>query len=204
MTKSIEFFERQFRQPQTDASLTLNPFEVKALPYLHGEVLDLGSGMGNLAFAAAKQGCKVTALDASPAAVEHMRARAAQDALPVAPSRADLREYPIQDQYDCIVSIGLLMFFDCPTACRVLSELQQHVRPGGHAVVNVLIAGTTYLEMFEPEEHCLFAPFELKQRFSGWNIECHEFSEFEAPGQTLKRFATIIARKPDEPTQSGA
>ena len=72
MTRSIEFFDRQFRRPPTDASLRLNPFEEQALRYLHGDVLDLGCGFGNLAFAAAARGCRVTALDASPAAIDHV------------------------------------------------------------------------------------------------------------------------------------
>ena len=49
MNKSIEFFDRQFRQAPAEASLRLNPFEAQALPHVHGEVLDFGSGMGNLA-----------------------------------------------------------------------------------------------------------------------------------------------------------
>ncbi len=196
MKKSVEFFDQAFRRAATSDLLKLNPFEALALPYLHGEVLDFGCGMGNLAFAAAAAGCTVTALDASPAAIDHMRARAVQEAAPVAAALADLRSYPIEHDYDCVVSIGLLMFFDCATAFKVLAELQQHVRPGGYAVVNVLVEGTTYLDMFDPQEHCLFAPSALAQRFSGWHIERAEFSDFEAPQASRKRFCTVIARKP--------
>jgi tellurite methyltransferase len=196
MKKSVAFFDRQFQQPASGAALKLNPFEELALPYLHGEVLDFGCGMGNLAFAAAKRGCVVTALDASPAAVEHIQARAAKEAAAVQAALADLREYPVAKDYDCIVTIGLLMFFDCPAAFRQLADLQAHVRPGGCAAVNVLIEGTTYLDMFDPDEHCLFAPMELVRRFTGWRIERSEISDFEAPGQRLKRFATVIASKP--------
>jgi tellurite methyltransferase len=160
-------------------------------------VLDFGCGLGNLAFAAAKRGCKVTALDASPAAVEHIRLRAAAEGAPVSASLADLRNYPISGEYDCIVSIGLLMFFDCATAFKALSQLQSHARPGGIAVVNVMVEGTTYLEMFDPSGHCLFAPLEMQNRFAGWRIEHSEFSDFEAPHRTLKRFSTVIARKPN-------
>jgi tellurite methyltransferase len=202
--QSIAFFDEQFRRQPRDAALKLNPFEELALPYLSGEVLDLGCGLGNLAFAAAKKGCKVTALDASPAAVEHIRSRAATEGLPVSASLADLRDYPITDEYDCIVSIGLLMFFDCPTAFKVLSQLQSHVRPGGIAVINVLVEGTTYLEMFDPSGHCLFAPSELQSRFAGWGIEHSEFSDFEAPHRTLKRFSTVVARKANVPLGAGA
>lgn len=202
--QSIAFFDGQFRRQPRDAALKLNPFEELALPYLSGEVLDLGCGLGNLAFAAAKRGCKVTALDASPAAVEHIRSRAATEGVPVSASLADLRDYTITGEYDCIVSIGLLMFFDCPTAFKVLSELQSHVRPGGIAVINVLVEGTTYLEMFDPSGHCLFAPSEMQSRFAGWHIEHSEFGDFEAPQRTLKRFSTIVARKPVAPLGAGA
>jgi tellurite methyltransferase len=198
MSRSIDFFERQFRQQASDAALALNPFEAQALPYLHGELLDFGCGLGNLAFAAARRGCKVTAIDASPTAVEHIRRRARDEALPVSAVLADLRQYPIDRDYDCIASIGLLMFFDCTTAFAVLADLQRHVRPGGHAVVNVLIEGTTYLEMFDPEAHCLFAPTALLDRFGGWTIVRSEFSAFDAPGHTVKRFATVIAQRPAE------
>ena len=196
MNHSITFFDQQFSQGVTPQALALNPFETLTLPHLRGEVLDFGSGMGNLAFAAAQQGCRVTALDASQAAVAHMQQRATAEALPVRAELADLRQYPLNADYDAIVSIGLLMFFDCVTARKVLAELQQHVRPGGISAVNVLIEGTTYLDMFEPTEHCLFGAADLLQCFDGWDIVQNELSTFEAPSNTVKRFATVIARKP--------
>lgn len=194
-SRSIAFFDQQFRSQPKDVALKLNPFEELALPYLRGDVLDFGCGLGNLAFAAAGTGCTVTALDASPAAIEHIRSRAAAEGASVFASLADLRDFTLTREYDCVVSIGLLMFFNCPTAFRVLSDLQAHVRPGGVAVINVLVEGTTYLEMFDPSDHCLFAPSELQRRFAGWTIERLEFGDFEAPQNTLKRFCTVIARR---------
>lgn len=194
-SKSIEFFDKQFRHQAGDAALQLNPFEKVALPYLHGEVLDFGCGMGNLAFAAAKQGCIVAALDGSTAAIEHVRARAAAEGAAVTGELADLRHYRLARDYDCVVSIGLLMFFDGPTALAVLADLQSHVREGGIAAINVLIEGTTYLDMFDPAGYCLFAPSGMQRRFAGWTVERFDLSEFEAPRNTVKRFVTVIARK---------
>jgi len=199
MDPSIAFFDTQFRHQAQQGVCQLNPFEQQALPYLRGDVLDLGCGMGNLAFAAAAQGCTVTALDGSPAAIEHLRGRAASQALAVTPALADLRHYRIERTYDAVVAIGLLMFFDCTTALRVLAGLQAAVRPGGHAVVNVLVQGTTYLDMFDPQGYCLWPADALPTHFAGWQIEQHEHREFAAPGGTRKCFATLIARKPGAP-----
>lgn len=194
--RSVRFFDEHFRRLSTDAALRLNPFEELALPYLRGEVLDFGCGLGNLAFAAAGRGCRVSALDASPAAIERIRVRAAAEHAPVFATLADLRDHQLTENYDCVVSIGLLMFFDCPTAYRVLALMQDHVRPGGTAIVNVLIEGTTYMEMFDPAGHCLFAASELQRRFDDWAIERMEFDDFLATDDTLKRFCTVVARKP--------
>jgi tellurite methyltransferase len=193
---SVEFFDKQFQRKAHSSDCALNPFELAAIPYLSGRVLDYGCGMGNLAFAAAERGCSVLALDGSPAAIDHIQRRAAAESRPVQGAVADLRDFELDEDFDSVVSIGLLMFFDCPTAFKALSNLQAHVREGGVAVVNVLVEGTSYLDMFDPAGHCLFSRSEMETRFAGWNILHSEFSDFEAPGGKNKAFATIIARKP--------
>jgi len=140
----------------------------------------------------------VVALDASHAAIEHLRLVADRDDLPIETEEADLRSYEITKDFDAVVCIGLLMFFDCPSAYHQLSNLQSRVRPGGLAAVNVLIEGTSFMDMFSPEGHCLFKQDELRQRFKDWEILSYEQQEFAAPANTRKVFATLIARKPEE------
>ncbi|MCK9381685.1 MAG: methyltransferase domain-containing protein [Sulfuritalea sp.] len=194
---SVAFFDKQFQRQVRDQDFTLNPFELAALPHLKGRVLDFGCGLGNLAIAAAQRGCSVAALDASPSAISHLRQRALDQALPVEAVEADLRSHELGEDFDCVISIGLLMFFDCPTASRVLSMLQARVRPGGVAIINVLVEGTTYLDMFQPGHYCLFARDEMASRFADWDIIHSEFSDFDAPNQRIKSFVTLIARKPE-------
>lgn len=198
---SIAFFDHQFQQQVRNQDFKLNPFELAALPHLRGRVLDFGCGMGNLAIAAAERGCSLLALDASHSAISHLSQRAAAEALPIEAIEADLSNYQITEDFDCVVSIGLLMFFDCKTAFRILSMLQARVRPGGIAVINVLIEGTTYLDMFHTNHYCLFVPGEIEGRFASWKIIQSKFSEFDAPGHRIKSFITLIARKPEARTR---
>lgn len=198
---SIRFFDHQFEQQLRQADLHLNPFESLALPYLRGHVLDYGCGLGNLALSAARQGCRVMALDASHTAIQHLRRVAASEALPLEAAEADLRTYALNAEFDTVVSIGLLMFFDCPTAFGQLAALQEHVRAGGIAAINVLVEGTTYDDMFDPAGHCLFSPDDLAGRFAGWEILRSERHDFPAPHETVKSFLTLIARKPAAPAR---
>jgi tellurite methyltransferase len=193
---SIRFFNQQFQRQLRDADLHLNPFEQCALPWLHGQVLDYGCGLGNLSIAAARRGCHVVALDASDTAVAHLRQVAQRDGLSIDALQADLRDYRLQQDFDSVVCIGLLMFLDCQHALQQLAQLQERLRPGGVAIVNVLVQGTTYMDMFDPRQHCLLDTQQLLACFAGWQIEHCEARDYPAPDQRVKSFATLIARKP--------
>jgi tellurite methyltransferase len=193
---SIQFFERQFERQVHEPDTGLNPFEQAALPHLRGRVLDYGCGMGQLSLAAARTGCSVLALDASAVAVNHLQQVAAAQRLPIEALEADLRQHHVDGEFDSIVCIGLLMFFDCATAEQALAELDAHLRPGGTMVVNLLVEGTTYMDMFDPQSHCLFARDALSRRYAAWQTISSTLSDYPAPGGLNKSFATVIARKP--------
>lgn len=193
---SIRFFDTQFQRQVQVSDLALNPFELQALPYLRGKVLDYGCGLGNLALAAAANGSQVVAIDASPTAIQHLRSIAQNGSLAIEALEADLRTYQLREDFDAIACIGLLMFFDCPTAFAQLQQLQARVRPGGVAAINVLVEGTTFLDMFDPSGHCLFARGEMSSRFDGWEILQFQYQDFPAANDTVKSFVTVIARKP--------
>lgn len=195
-SRSVEFFRHQFEQQIETTDYRLNPFEEWTLPYLAGSVLELGCGLGNLSLAAARQGLDVTALDACPNAVADLRRRAQAETLALRVEEADLAEWRATESYDTVVSIGLLMFFTCDDARRILAEIRSAVRPGGVAAVNVLVEGTTYMQMFDPLEHCLFPPDELRATFSDWTLLLDRIDDFPAAQGMVKRFATVIARRP--------
>ena len=196
VSHSVDFFDRQFQRQVKEREFAFNPFERLAFEYLHGTVLDLGCGLGNLALEAARRGSSVTAIDASPTAIARISATAQEEQLPVEAIQADLSDFQIEQRYDTIVAIGLLMFFCQERARRLLSEIQDAVLPGGRAIVNVLIEGTTFMGMFSPGEYYLVPREELVECFSGWEIEQARYEDFPAPADTVKSFVTLIARKP--------
>ncbi len=193
---SIKFFDTQFQGQVNKGDFSLNPFEKLALPFLKDKILDLGCGLGNLAIEAARRGCTVLALDASKTAIERIHNVAAAENLAIKAELADLSTYRISENYDVIVSIGLLMFMEKSKAYEMLNNIKLHVGPGGYAIINVLIDTTTYLDMFDAEKYYLFAKKELQQQFEGWNIVQERYDSFEAPNKTLKEFVTIVAYKP--------
>ena len=193
---SVDFFESQFQRQIHTGDFALNPFEQATLPHLRGHILDFGCGMGNLAICAARNACSVVALDASATAISHIKEVAAENSLPIEASVADLRNYRLGEEFDAVVCIGLLMFFDCPTAFRQLDSLQEHVKPGGVAAINVLTEATNYFDMFDASGHCLFNRDEMLHRFSGWDILQTSDKDFAVPDGRIKSFVTVIARKP--------
>ena len=195
-TGSVRFFDAQFQRQALAGDFSCNPFEARALPFLRGRVLELGCGLGNLSIAAAAQGAQVLALDASPSAIASLTARAREKALDIEAHCVDLGDYVPQGTFDCVVAIGLFMFFPCDAARRQLARALAAVHAGGVVVINVLIEGTTYMEMFDTRQgYCLFGEDELPAVLPDWQMLDDRIERFDAPGNTVKRFRTSIARR---------
>jgi tellurite methyltransferase len=193
--RTIEFFEAEF-QRRAGAEEPLSSFDQAALPHVSGRLLDLACGLGRLSLAAARRGCEVIAVDASPTAIAHLSTAAAAERLPITAVRADVEQYEIPGAFDTVVAIGILMFFPRDVARRLLARVKDAVRPGGCAAVTVLVEGTTFMRVFDPDRHYLFAPGEVARAFEGWALLVCEGGEAPAPDGTVRRFETVVARRP--------
>jgi len=93
-------------------------------------VLDVASGSGNAALAAARLGGVVTGIDYVPTLLERARERAAAERLTVdfEPGDAEAIPFP-EESYDAVLSVFGTMF--APDHRRAAAELVRVTRPGG-------------------------------------------------------------------------
>ena len=93
-------------------------------------VLDVGSGTGNAALAAARRGAEVVASDLTPELLEQGRARADAAQLTVERQEADAERLPFPDaSFDAVLSCIGVMF--APHHQAAADELVRVCRPGG-------------------------------------------------------------------------
>ena len=93
-------------------------------------VLDVATGSGNTALAAARRFCEVTGVDFVPALLERGRERAAAERLPVTFLEGDAEALPFPDAaFDAVLSTFGVMF--APNQERAAAELLRVCRPGG-------------------------------------------------------------------------
>jgi SAM-dependent methyltransferase len=93
-------------------------------------VLDVATGSGNAALAAARRGCQAVGIDYVPALLDRGRIRAEAEHLSVDFLEGDAEQLPYPAaSFDAVVSIYGVMF--APDHRRAASELVRVCRPGG-------------------------------------------------------------------------
>jgi ubiquinone/menaquinone biosynthesis C-methylase UbiE len=93
-------------------------------------VLDVATGSGNAAIAAARLGCHVVGIDYVPALLERGRERAAAEGIELELLEGDAEALPFpNDSFDAVTSVYGTMF--APDHAGTAAELLRVTRPGG-------------------------------------------------------------------------
>jgi SAM-dependent methyltransferase len=93
-------------------------------------VLDVATGSGNGAIAAARRWCDATGVDYVPALLDRARERAAAERMNIRFVEGDAEALPFQDgEFDVVLSVYGVMF--APNQPRAAAELMRVTRPGG-------------------------------------------------------------------------
>lgn len=98
-------------------------------------VLDVATGSGNAALAAARRGARVTGLDLTPELLEIAQRRASEAGLEIAFREGDAEELPFEDDsFDRVTSVFGAMF--APDQAHAAGELLRVCKPGGTVAVS--------------------------------------------------------------------
>jgi SAM-dependent methyltransferase len=93
-------------------------------------VLDVATGSGNAAIAAARSGTSVVGIDDVPALLDDARVRAAAEGFDIEFRAGDAEDLPVEDaSFDAVLSVFGSMF--APDQRRAAAELVRVCRPGG-------------------------------------------------------------------------
>lgn len=118
-----------------------------AAPAPAEHVLDLATGTGNVALAAARRGASVTGVDSAPRLLEVARSRATAEALEVDFVFGEMLEPPVPAaSFDLALSSFGVIFTSDPE--RALEAIARALRPGGRALLTAwLPEGPIYADL---------------------------------------------------------
>jgi SAM-dependent methyltransferase len=127
------------------------PYWVETAKSAGGPVLELACGTGRLLLPIRKAGVDIDGLDASPAMIERLKARAAAAGLAVRAVPADMRDFDLGRRYRRVFC-GFNGFAHCETIADQTACLRaslRHLEPGGALVIHMSYPGPAY--WLEPE-----------------------------------------------------
>jgi SAM-dependent methyltransferase len=106
----------------------------RALPGAPARILEAGCGTGNFALKAAREfGCAVDVADLAREGLRYARANGLLRMV-----QADIRALPIaSDQYECVLSLDVLIHLERGTERAAIAELARVTRPGGLVMIRV-------------------------------------------------------------------
>ncbi len=162
-------------------------------------VLDVATGSGNAALAAARHGLRVVGVDYVPSLLEVGRARAAAEGLDVTFVDGDAEDLPIEDgSFDAVLSVFGTMF--APDHQRTADELTRACRPGGTIALASWVPGGYLGEVFAVTgRHVPPAPGVASPML--WGTEEHLadlFGDRVSAMSCVERVCTFRFRSPDE------
>jgi ubiquinone biosynthesis O-methyltransferase len=96
----------------------------------NGNVLDVGCGVGTLAFYLASKGLTVTGIDVSSRAVEIARANRLSKELPVEFQLADVTKLATKEKYDLVICTEVVEHIE--NDLKFLKSIHEHVSPKGY------------------------------------------------------------------------
>ncbi len=162
------------------------------------ELLDVATGTGNVAIAAARRGAKVTGLDLTPELLDVARRRATDGALDITFVEGDAEQLPFaDDSFDLVTSCFGVIF--APRHEQAVGELVRVARPGATIGITAWTPEGLIGQMFRTiGSYMPPPPPELKPPVT-WGEEQHVGSLFAATGAELSFERRTVTFTHDSP-----
>jgi len=174
------------------------PFaEFEKLLKRKSKVLDLGCGEGRIAVYLAKKGHNVTAVDISETGIKRLNEFTKKEKLKVKTEVADLENYKIKKNYDCILSLATIHFLSKKKIYSLVNEIKSKTKKEGFNFITVFRKGDPSEGKFKMY---FFENGELTKMYSDWEIISYkEFRKEDRHGKKGKlhyhKNANLIAQK---------
>lgn len=163
-------------------------------------VLSLGDGEGRNSVFLAGQGFAVTAMDASPVALEKARALAAERGVQVETCLSDIADWDWSRPFDAVLGV-FIQFAPPPRRAQIHAGIRQAVRPGGLVLLHGYAPRQVgYGTGGPPSAANMYELADLGADFPGWEVlvaadRDEEIQEGRAHCG-LSALVDFIARKP--------
>ncbi|HSK25927.1 MAG TPA: class I SAM-dependent methyltransferase [Jiangellales bacterium] len=162
-------------------------------------VLDVATGSGNAAIAAARSGTHVMGVDYVPTLLETARVRAAAEGLDVEFREGDAEDLPVETgSFDATLSVFGSMF--APNHQRVADELVRATRPGGTIGLASWTPDSFIGAMFKVISGFVPPPPGIQSPML-WGTEAHLaelFGDAVASTRSVRRVCTFRAGSPED------
>jgi len=196
------FWEQAYRDPDAVAfskGPTADIAEFHHIIPSGSAILDVGCGEGRNAIFLAGLGHRAEGFDLSEAGIAKAQAIAQAQGLDIRFWAQDLTAFEFAQDYDVILSHGVLHLPEKPARDAFIRRAQAHTKPGGLHFIGVFTNRLPAAPDMVSVTKSLFDVGELPGLYAGWDILHHSEGTFrdEHPGGVRHHHAyeKIIARK---------
>lgn len=165
-----------------------------------GRILDIGCGDGKNSLYLAEHGFRVDAFDLSTDGVAKLLRLAEKRQVSVNAWPQDLAQFAFSQQYDAILSHGVLFFVEKADWQRLLQDAKEHTAPGGYHLIKVFTNAAPVPPDLTAFVKGLFDEGELSAIYADWEIveaTSRVFQDQHAGGEPhMHAVESIVARKP--------